>query len=464
MRLLLRRRTATFVSLLFVLFVVPLRAHAQQSAPDSATILIQAALRAYEQGSPESLEQSIQLYQRALPFLRSAGDRVSEGGALTNIAVAHNDLGRADSALAYYAHSARVLRSARDGRGEGAALAGIGGVHLNRGRPDSALIYLQRALSVQRAARDRRGEAGTLNEIGTVYRARGHVDSAHAYFARALHLWRELGHTRGEAVTLSNIGMTYQAQTRADSAEGYFAQALTLMRQNADRGGEGTTLEHLAGLWARGGDEEGLRRAAHHWGQAGDAYLSMDLHSRAAAAWDSASRAYERIGARDSALAWMGQAAGVRDTSLAATVDSIMRSSAPLLSGRIIDQQGKFVNRVRVLLTQLRGRRTSAEEIPDVEAALAALEELNAHRHTWIEVRTPPNRSFAFAYRRWTHRNRVSPVTWTTRTAAVRFPAPRQGYQFHYIDPDTKSAVTFCVVCADSPCVVELPHQSTMRC
>lgn len=462
MRQTVRRSAATLAACLSVL-LIPSLAHAQPSLPDSATILIQAALRAYEQGTPESLEQSIRLYQRALPFLQNARDPVSEGGTLTNIAIAHNDLGRADSALVYYARSARILRSAGDRRGEGAALAGIGGVHLDRGRTDSALVYLSRALSVHRAARDRRGEAGTLNDIGTVYRTRGRADSAQAYYARALLAWRELGHTRGEALTMSNLGMTYQALAQADSAEQYFAQALTMMRRNADPGGEATTLEHLAALWARGGDEEGLRQAARLWGQAGEAYLTVDLQSSAAAAWDSASRAYERIGARDSALAWLGRAAGVRDTSLGATVDSLLRSSPLLRQGRTIDQETKFATDVRQLLAHIRGRRTSPDEIPDAETALVVLEELNAHRHTWIDVRTPPSRTYNFAYRPWIHRNSDSPETWTVRTASVRFPAPRRAYQFRYTDPDTNREITFSVVCSDSPCVVELPRPSTTR-
>lgn len=463
MRQTLRRSAATLAACLSVV-LIPSLAHAQPSFPDSATILIQAALRAYEQGTPESLEQSIRLYQRALPFLQNARDPVSEGGTLTNIAIAHNDLGRADSALVYYARSARILRSAGDRRGEGAALAGIGGVQLNRGRTDSALVYLSRALSVQRAARDRRGEAGTLNDIGTVYRTRGRADSAQAYYARALLAWRELGHTRGEALTMSNMGMTYQALARTDSAEQYLSQAVALMRQNADPGGEATTLEHLAALWARGGDEEGLRQAARLWGQAGDVYLTVDLQSNAAAAWDSASHAYERIGARDSALAWMGRAAGVRDTSLAATIDSLLRSSSPLLGmDRTMPEQLRFVTDVRQLLGQIRGRRTTAEEIPDVQAALVVLEELNAHRHTWIDVRTPPSRRYDFSYRPWIHRNSDSPETWTVRTASVRFPAPRRAYQFRYTDPDTNREITFSVVCSDSPCVVDLPRPSTTR-
>lgn len=458
MRLLPRRSSATFAALLFAVTAVSGRAHAQPAAPDSAAILVRAALNAEQQGSAASREESIRLYQRALPFVRAAGDRVSEGGILSNIAGVHHALGRPDSALASYARAVRILREAGDGRGEGAALAAMGGVHLDRGRADSARIYLARALAVQQRTGDRRGQAATLNQIGTAYRALGRADSARAYFGRALAAWRELGNTRGEAVTLTNLGMAFQDAARADSAQAYFAQALQVMRDNGDRGGEGATLEYLAALWARRGDEEGLRRAAYYWRQAGDAYLVGGLEPLAAAAWDSVSRAYDRVGARDSALAWLGQALTLRDTSEINSIDALLRSSPVLRSGRSIRDEERFVTGVRQLLARIRGRPTPPDEVPTAEAALIVLEELNGHRETLIVVQSPVA-DLEFSYRRWIYREQDTPERWTTRTATTRFSAARQTYDFRYIHPDTGDVDEFPVHCADSPCVVRIPRR-----
>lgn len=449
-------RASAAALVLLALACAPGQARAQPFASDSAALLTGVASHALERGTPASLEESIRLYRRALPHLRASGHRIAEGEALRHVARAHRELGRADSALAYHASGLAIARETGDRRGEGAALAGIGGAHLDLGRADSALAYSARALALQRAAGDRRGEAASLADRGAAHRALGRADSARASFRASLHAWRELGNPRGEAAALNHLALVFRDLGRADSASSYHLEALAVTRASGDRRGEGATLNHLAALEARGADPGGLRRAAGFWGEAGEAFLSVELRGRAAAAWDSAGHAYGRAGARDSALAWTGRSLELRDTARTASIDALLASTPLLRPTRTVADEERFVTGVRRLLAEIRGHPTPDDEIPDAEAAHLALEALNAQRDTWIDVQTAL--PFEFGIRRWIHRNSDSPETWETRTASTRFRARRQGYQFRYVHPETRRVETLDVVCADSPCVVRLPR------
>src|SRR5438034_171521 len=116
-------------------------------AADSATLLEHQAQRAYEHGSADSLRLAIQLWSRSLTFSRRAGHRAGEGTVLTWIGAAYTDLGRPDSALAYYSLALVILREVGDRRTEGTALAGLGTVCNALGRPDSGLASYRPALA-----------------------------------------------------------------------------------------------------------------------------------------------------------------------------------------------------------------------------------------------------------------------------------------------------------------------------
>jgi hypothetical protein len=199
----------------------------------------------------------------------------------------------------------------------------------------------------------------------------------------------------------------------------------------------------------------GSRRAAGLWKQAADLYARVGARRQAAAAWDSASSAYARVGVRDSALVYLGRALEVRDTTITTTIDSLLNASPLLQPSRSVADEALFVRQVRQLLSRVRGRPTSPDEVPSAEAAVAVLEELNSGRETWIEVHTPFP-SFEFSVRRWLYRNSPSSAGWTVRTASTRFQAPRQTYQFRYRDPRTARDTVITRACADG-CAFDLP-------
>jgi tetratricopeptide (TPR) repeat protein len=510
------RAAAINILLLFVFLAFPAQAQAEQISPDSANVLVRAAVASYEQGS---IETSVRLFQEALAFIRSSGgDPQREGLILNNIASAYRDLGRVDSALVYSAQSLAVFRAVGDRSGEGIALNNTGSVHLMVGRADSALVYFAQARAVTREVGDRYGEARVLNNLGSVFQDLARADSALVYYRRALIVSRQLRDPRAESITLNNIGSVYRDLNRADSALIYYGAALSIARMIEDRRGEVTTLNNIASIHlvtgqtdsaqvylerafaemsegvprrgegeARMGTERSLplfhfagdrrgegsllvrraaasaeggpagsRTAASLWSRAGNAHAQTGFPSRAAAAWDTASRAYERIGERDSALAYAGRALEVRDRTAAARVDSLL-SASPLIRPTLgLPGEAQFVQAVRDLLADVRGRPTPEGEVPSTEAAHAVLDALNAGRETLIVVKTTYP-AFVFGFRRYALRDSDDPETWATSTAATSFHASRQWYQFQYVDPRTGRIVQFFSDCTDSPCDVQIP-------
>ncbi|MCR4338653.1 MAG: CHAT domain-containing protein [Gemmatimonadaceae bacterium] len=196
----------------------------------------------HDLGRPDS---ALAYYALALPIARALGDRTGEATALSNIGLAHRDLGRPDSALAYYAQALPIQRALRDHGGEATTLNNVGLAHSDLGRPDSALAYYALALPTQRAVGDHGGEATTLNNIGTVHSGLGRPDSALAYYALALPIRRAVGDRAGEAMTLNNIGLAHRDLSRPDSALAYYGLALPISRAVGDRTGEATTLNNI---------------------------------------------------------------------------------------------------------------------------------------------------------------------------------------------------------------------------
>jgi CHAT domain-containing protein/tetratricopeptide (TPR) repeat protein len=250
-----RLRSTSLPAALFVglqLIVAP-AARAQVSldsaqAVDSAARLNQAAEKAFREGTQVGRERARGLWSDAAGLFRQARDRARESGALDNVGKVDDELGRRDSALAYYGRALAIARELRDRSREAATLDHIGRVQDELGNRDKALGHYHDALDLQRGVRDRTGEGRTLNLIGEVQYEMGRSDSGLTYLRQALTIAREVGDRSGEGETVDNLGTVYGTLGRLDSALVYFRQALGIQRDMGDRALEGETLNNLGGV------------------------------------------------------------------------------------------------------------------------------------------------------------------------------------------------------------------------
>ncbi len=231
--------------------------------------------------------------QRAL--FGAMGEVARESRALIDIGTIHQQVGRRDSALAYFRQAFDLTQTGRPDRGgresliaEGKALQGIAVVLRDGGRYDSALGYFNRAAASFHQAKDSSWEGTMHQEISSAYLTLGRLDSALAHWQTAGKLneaWAAAFGRKDTAVPaaavagrdstgegllrehqmlqqlsalgmrqlaygrLSAIGGIHDQQGRLDSARAYYQQALALARNGRALSAEAGDLFQLGSIY-----------------------------------------------------------------------------------------------------------------------------------------------------------------------------------------------------------------------
>jgi tetratricopeptide (TPR) repeat protein len=193
-------------------------------------------------GRPDS---ALAYYRGALPLALEFDDRLGAATAINNIGQVYSGLGQPDSALAYSHEALVIIREIGARAIEGTALNNIGLIYTALGQADSALAYYGDALPVFGEAGDRKGIGTALNNIGQVYSGLGQADSALVYTKEALAIAREVSDRVGEGRAVNNIGLAYAALGYPDSALVYYRTALPIVREVGDRAGEGRAVNNI---------------------------------------------------------------------------------------------------------------------------------------------------------------------------------------------------------------------------
>jgi len=237
-------------------------------------------------------ETAADLFAVAVPILRSSGDRLALGRALTDRAdlLAQRNHGEALRC----AHEAlSIYDDLRDANGRADALLQTGRAHLAAGHGDTAMRVLEESLALYREVGDRSGEAECLNVEGvTLYYAgqydealrrvelmqaiyetlpdlyglaqalnnrgelhylQGHYDEAHDCYERSLLLMREHGGPLELAILDTNLGAVHRAAGRTDQALVSFRRALEAHRNSGDVLGEADVLISMGTAYATSG-------------------------------------------------------------------------------------------------------------------------------------------------------------------------------------------------------------------
>jgi CHAT domain-containing protein/tetratricopeptide (TPR) repeat protein len=232
-------------TLLLVLLFRAEAGTAQTTSRDSAAHFESLATAAYQQGTTQDLQHSIEFWGKAARAYTRVGERASHAFVLGNIGLAYQRLGQPDSALVYFRTALAINREVNDSAAQAWLLNNIGNILAGLGLPDSALVSLTAALRIQRELGERAGEAATTNSIGLLFAGQGRTDSALVYFNGALSIQRELGDDTGEAAILGNIGSVFGQRGLPDSALTYLNAALPIQHDAGDRDGEAATLNSI---------------------------------------------------------------------------------------------------------------------------------------------------------------------------------------------------------------------------
>ena len=197
-------------------------------------------------------------FRHALNLFRQAGDPAGQARTRYNLGLIAERSGRYRPAADHYRQALAVYRQAGDQTGEARTLGSLGDVEGRLGRYRVAADHLTQALTMCRLAGDQDGEAETLDSLGLIEVMSGRHGPAGEHLLQALTLSRQLGHRTGEASALDSLGLLHTRLGRPDQATDHHQQALAIVRETGDRYGE---------AWAL----NGLGEAAHAAGKPVDA-------------------------------------------------------------------------------------------------------------------------------------------------------------------------------------------------
>ena len=113
--------------------------------------------------------------QDAATIFRETGDRHGEGGALTNLGGALQEVGRFEEAITAHQDAAAIFRETGDRHSEGLALNNLGSALQEVRRFEEAITALQDAAAIFRETGDRHGEGTALTNLGSALRGGGPV-------------------------------------------------------------------------------------------------------------------------------------------------------------------------------------------------------------------------------------------------------------------------------------------------
>ncbi|MEU0049383.1 BTAD domain-containing putative transcriptional regulator [Streptomyces sp. NPDC006184] len=180
---------------------------------------------------------------------RSAGDRRSEGRALTTLAFVHHISGsRFDVALEEAERATGLAREAADPL-TGCWAANISGViALYQNRHKVGEEHFERAIDNFRALRDRPGEASALCNLSRIHLATGRTDSAVALARQGTAMYDDMEHALKGANGRYALGLALTHSGRLADATDCLQRALQVFRDSRQRLWEGMTLFRLAEL------------------------------------------------------------------------------------------------------------------------------------------------------------------------------------------------------------------------
>lgn len=267
---------------------------ARRPADDTDRLRVQAEWASLQAG------RGVEAAQRALELWRSAGDRVREARALSQLARTLASSGQTAESLAAFKealfrerelgdreglaetlrHMGLTLRLVGEGRSAldawhesisiwqelgrpdlaASDILLVGLAHQDLGESDAALAAYERGLELSREAGDKVQQLQSLNALGSLRSQLGQPLQALDDFKKALDLARCSRRPPYEAAILSNLGSLYQNLGMPHDALEHFAKAREIVRALKDRQREAIALNNLGNLLFQLGALEEARK------------------------------------------------------------------------------------------------------------------------------------------------------------------------------------------------------------
>jgi tetratricopeptide (TPR) repeat protein len=212
--------------------------------------LLDEAEKLLQQGTGESRQQAIALYEQALLIWRKIGDRIQEFSTLSSISTAYKAFSQYQKALEYDNQALVITRELKDRFSEAATLVNVAGDYRNLGESQKALEYYNQVLSFYQAEKKLDLAAETLQNIGGVYFFNlSETQKALDAYNKALKIQRTTNNTAAQASTLSAIASVYSSLGEYQKALPLFNQALEIQRLRKDINGQSQIYQQIGLLY-----------------------------------------------------------------------------------------------------------------------------------------------------------------------------------------------------------------------
>src|SRR6185295_9643319 len=161
------------------------------------------------EGTPESLQKSIDKRAEALVLWRKLADKYWEAYSLHYSGRASGTLNRNQEALSFYNQALALRREIGDRFGEAGTLNNLGLIYAGLQDKTKAVDLYNQALAISRSLNDPIGETRTLNNLGSFFDGIGERPKALEFYNQVLTLKQSVGDKDGEADALIIIGNLY---------------------------------------------------------------------------------------------------------------------------------------------------------------------------------------------------------------------------------------------------------------
>lgn len=184
----------------------------------------------------------IATYRRALTSARRVADRAAEALLLNYIAVAVEQTGKGEEALAGHLESLRLIKETEDKNSQGLILNSLGCTYANLGQHEAAIEALTAALAIHDELGGLDGQSLALNNLGELYVQLGRHDEAFAYLEKGLAAAERLDNRYNMRYLLCALGSVCGATGKMADAVDYFESSLTVAHELQDGFGTAESL------------------------------------------------------------------------------------------------------------------------------------------------------------------------------------------------------------------------------
>ncbi len=205
-------------------------------------------------------DEAIGYCHQALAIFRELGDGRMQAYTLSNLGLAHHELGRSEEAIDYCQQALTIGRELGNRLGQEWCLLTMSTVLRGLRRSEEAIGYCDQALAIFSELGNHLGQGLALNTSARTNLDLRRFEEAVTTCRQALSVHREIGDRNGEVAALNTLSAACQGLRRFREAIGYSRQALSIVRETGDRHREGITLTKLGVALCADGQTDTARR------------------------------------------------------------------------------------------------------------------------------------------------------------------------------------------------------------